>query len=173
MTKKYSPTETARGLDYTLGRLYAAIDSLLHRNRLELGQIEGIGISGGGPLDHKTGTIQQSAQSVRLELCAHCRADAEPLSYSAYLQNDANACALAEWKFGAARGCSDVIFLTFGTGMGAGLILNGRLYAALTAWQERWGHIRIENNGPVGFGRSVPLKDSAAAAASPSWRVLK
>ena len=44
-----------------------------------------------------------------------------------YIQNDANACALAEWKFGAARGCRHVIFLTYGTGMGAGLILDGKL----------------------------------------------
>jgi glucokinase len=45
------------------------------------------------------------------------------------LQNDANACALAEWRWGAGRGARNMIFLTFGTGMGAGLILDGRLYS--------------------------------------------
>ena len=40
------------------------------------------------------------------------------------------ACALAEWQFGAGRGCENMIFLTFGTGLGAGLILNGKLYSA-------------------------------------------
>ena len=45
------------------------------------------------------------------------------------LQNDANACAVAKWKFGAGKGKQNVIFLTFGTGLGAGLILNGKLYS--------------------------------------------
>ena len=47
----------------------------------------------------------------------------------AAIQNDANACALAEWLMGAGKGTQNMIFLTFGTGMGSGLILNGKLYA--------------------------------------------
>ena len=45
----------------------------------------------------------------------------------AHLQNDANACAVAEWKFGAGKGTRNMVFLTFGTGLGAGLILDGKL----------------------------------------------
>lgn len=45
----------------------------------------------------------------------------------ARLENDANACAVAEWKFGAAQGAENIIFLTCGTGLGAGIILNGHL----------------------------------------------
>jgi len=64
-----------------------------------------------------------------------------------YLQNDANACALAEWKWGNGRGCKNMIFLTFGTGLGAGLILNGRLYNGHSGLAGEVGHIRISDHG--------------------------
>ena len=69
------------------------------------------------------------------------------------LQNDANACALAEWRWGAGKGCEHMIFLTFGTGMGAGLILNGRLYSGANDMAGEVGHIRMESKGPSGYGK--------------------
>jgi glucokinase len=69
------------------------------------------------------------------------------------LQNDANACALAEWKWGAGRGSQNMIFLTFGTGMGAGLILDGKLYVGTNDAAGEVGHIRLAEDGPVGFGK--------------------
>lgn len=71
-----------------------------------------------------------------------------------FLQNDANACALAEWKFGAARGAQNAVFLTFGTGLGAGLILGGRLYDGTNGNAGEIGHIRLSENGPVGYGKA-------------------
>ena len=70
------------------------------------------------------------------------------------LQNDANACAVAEWKFGAGQGCRNMVFLTFGTGLGAGLILDGRLYEGANGNAGEVGHIRLERFGPVGYGKS-------------------
>ena len=82
-----------------------------------------------------------------------------PLSGERYgvpaaLQNDANAAALAEWRWGAGRGCRNVIFLTFGTGMGAGLILDGRLYSGTNDLAGEVGHIRLEADGPLGYGKA-------------------
>ena len=69
------------------------------------------------------------------------------------LQNDANACAIAEWRYGAGRGCDSMVFLTFGTGFGAGLILDGRLYSGIDDMAGEIGHIRLEKDGPIGFGK--------------------
>jgi glucokinase len=69
------------------------------------------------------------------------------------LHNDANACAVAEWRFGAGRGYDNLVFLTFGTGMGAGLILDGKLYAGANDGAGEVGHIRLAENGPVGYGK--------------------
>jgi glucokinase len=70
------------------------------------------------------------------------------------LQNDANACALAEWMMGAGKGTSNMVFLTFGTGMGAGLILNGKLYSGTNDLGGEVGHIRLDKTGPVGYGKA-------------------
>jgi len=70
------------------------------------------------------------------------------------VQNDANACALAEWMMGAGRGTKNMIFLTFGTGMGAGLILNGQLYTGTNDLGGEVGHMRMAEEGPVGFGKA-------------------
>jgi glucokinase len=70
------------------------------------------------------------------------------------IQNDANACALAEWKFGAGKGTRNMIFLTFGTGMGAGLILDGKLYSGTNDNAGELGHLRLSDFGPVGYGKS-------------------
>ncbi|MBR5448482.1 MAG: ROK family protein, partial [Clostridia bacterium] len=71
----------------------------------------------------------------------------------AYICNDANACALAEWRFGEGRGSRNMIFLTFGTGLGAGIILDGRLYSGTNGMAGEVGHIRLSDGGPVGFGK--------------------
>ncbi|MBQ3591730.1 MAG: ROK family protein, partial [Clostridia bacterium] len=78
----------------------------------------------------------------------------EATGVPAYLCNDANACALAEWKYGAGVGTRNMIFLTFGTGMGAGLVLNGRLYSGTSDMAGEIGHVRMAPYGPVGYGKS-------------------
>ena len=71
----------------------------------------------------------------------------------AFLQNDANACALAEWLWGAGKGFQNVVFLTFGTGMGGGLILDGKLYCGTNDMGGEVGHMRVAEDGPVGFNK--------------------
>jgi glucokinase len=70
------------------------------------------------------------------------------------IQNDANACALAEWLMGAGKGTSNMIFLTFGTGMGGGLVLDSRLYSGTNDLAGEVGHIRLSRTGPVGYGKA-------------------
>jgi len=80
----------------------------------------------------------------------------------AALQNDANACALAEWKFGAGRGTKNMVFLTFGTGLGAGLIIDGRLYAGTNDNAGELGHIRLADFGPVGYAKAGSFEGFAS-----------
>ena len=65
---------------------------------------------------------------------------------------------MAEWRYGAGRGCESMIFITFGTGFGAGLILNGRLYSGIDDGAGEIGHIRISQSGPVGYGKAGSLE---------------
>ncbi|HMI64195.1 MAG TPA: ROK family protein, partial [Puia sp.] len=61
--------------------------------------------------------------------------------------NDANLMGLAEWKFGAARNCTDAIFLTIGTGIGGAMLVNGKLYAGYRNRGAELGHIIVETDG--------------------------
>ena len=70
-----------------------------------------------------------------------------------HLQNDANACAYAEWKFGAGRGTKNMVFMTFGTGLGAGIVIDGRLYSGTNDNAGEIGHIRLAPTGPVGYNK--------------------
>jgi glucokinase len=75
----------------------------------------------------------------------------EEFNMPTILENDANAGALAEWKFGRGQGYRNLIFLTMGTGMGAGLILNGKLYSGTNGLAGEVGHIRLRDKGPLGY----------------------
>lgn len=115
---------------------------------------EAIGISCGGPLDSKSGTILCPPNLPLWDNIKICDRLSEEFSIPAYLQNDADACALAEWQFGAGRGTQNMIFMTFGTGLGAGLILDGRLYTGKNGMAGELGHIRLSDCGPSGYGKS-------------------
>lgn len=122
--------------------------------KMDIGKLDRIGISCGGPLDAQTGIILSPPNlpgwdHVPIKAILEAR-----FHVPAFLQNDANACALAEWKFGAGRGCKNMAFLTFGTGLGAGLILNGALYEGTNGNAGELGHIRLQSFGPVGYGKA-------------------
>lgn len=111
------------------------------------------GVSCGGPLDAKRGLILSPPNLPGWDRIAICEELTARFGGRAWLMNDANACALAEWQFGAGRGCQSMMFLTMGTGMGAGLILDGRLYEGVTGNAGEVGHLRLAADGPVGFGK--------------------
>ena len=120
---------------------------------VERKDILGIGISCGGPLDRKSGLILNPPNLPGWVNVPVCRMLGREFGIPVTLENDANACALAEWKYGAGRGYSNVICLTFGTGLGAGLILDGKLYHGTNDMAGEVGHIRLTECGPVGFGK--------------------
>lgn len=132
----------------------STMDQVLHDAGLSYEQIDAIGISCGGPLDSRKGVILSPPNLPgwdHIEIVSYFKSrTGRPV----YLQNDANACAIAEWKYGAGRGTENMIFLTFGTGLGAGLILNGHLYSGTTDMAGEIGHVRLAADGPTGYGKA-------------------
>lgn len=115
---------------------------------------ERIGVSCGGPLNSVTGTIEGPPNLPGWDNVKIIEILEKHYGVKAKLQNDANACAVAEWKFGAGKGTKNMIFLTFGTGLGAGLILDGKLYSGTNDNAGEAGHMRLDNFGPVGYGKA-------------------
>lgn len=112
-----------------------------------------VGISCGGPLDSEKGIIMSPPNLPGWDNVKIVDYLKSKYGGKVKLQNDANACAVAEWKFGAGIGSENMIFLTFGTGLGAGLILNSRLYCGASDMAGEVGHIRLCKSGPVGYGK--------------------
>lgn len=113
-----------------------------------------IGISCGGPLNSKKGLIKSPPNLPGWDDIAIVDILTKEFGVDVALQNDANACALAEWMMGAGVGTENMIFLTFGTGMGAGLILNGKIFSGTNDLGGEVGHLRLADDGPIGFGKA-------------------
>lgn len=113
-----------------------------------------IGISCGGPLDSKSGVVLCPPNLPKWINVPIVEILSSRFNVPVFLQNDANACALAEWKLGAGKGTRNMIFLTFGTGFGAGLILDGRLYVGTSDMAGEVGHVRLAEDGPEGYGKN-------------------
>lgn len=143
LKKEKFPTTT---VEETLERIFDAVG--------RMGECKSIGISCGGPLDAKAGVILSPPNLPDWDHIAITDMLTERFGVPAYLCNDADACALAEWRYGAGKGTQHMIFLTFGTGLGAGLILNGKLYSGACGMAGEVGHIRLAADGPVGFGKA-------------------
>ena len=150
--KIFFETHVERGYEAILADFQSHIRSLL----IEFSgfNLKRIGISCGGPLDSKTGMIYSPPNLPGWDSVPITKIFRDEFGVDVAIQNDANACALAEWLMGAGKGTSNMIFLTFGTGMGSGLILNGRLYSGTNDLGGEVGHIRLEKTGPIGFGKA-------------------
>ncbi len=151
-------TRPRRGLKRTLKDLFAAVDEVLGRNGLRKQDVYKAGISCGGPLDSRKGMILSPPNLPGWHKVPLVKLLQNKIGCSVRLENDGNACAVAEWKLGAGRGFQNIIFLTFGTGMGAGLILNGKLYRGTNDMAGEIGHIRLEKEGPLGYGKRGSLE---------------
>ena len=112
-----------------------------------------IGISCGGPLDSSKGLIQSPPNLPGWDNIPICEYFSTRHSLPVRLQNDANACGLAEWMYGAGKGTRNMVFCTMGTGFGAGLVLDGKLYAGTNDNAGEIGHIRLTDEGPIGYGK--------------------
>lgn len=115
---------------------------------------DAIGISCGGPLDEEKGIVLSPPNLPDWDRVKIVDDIEKEFKVPCKIRNDANACALAEHKFGAGVGSKNVVFLTFGTGLGAGLILDDKLYSGTNGNAGEVGHIRMEKAGPIGFNKA-------------------
>lgn len=121
--------------------------------------IGAIGISIGGPLDHRSGTVLNFPHLPGWRNIPLRTLLSEGLGAPALLDNDANLGALAEHRFGAGRGMSSMVYLTISTGIGGGVIVDGRLVHGVGSGAGEVGHITVAPHGRA-----------ARAAIADAWR---
>ena len=137
--------------DGTLARMMQAAEQLIGAAEAQGDAVKAIGISCGGPLDSVRGLIQSPPNLPDWDNVPIVQMLHDAFGIPVALCNDANACALAEYRFGAGVGCRSMVFLTFGTGMGAGLVLDGKLYVGANDNAGEVGHVRLAQDGPMGY----------------------
>lgn len=157
--RKEFPTLPADGPDH-------AVRSIIELTREALRESQSlpsaIGVSCGGPLDRSKGIIQCPPNLWTWDDVPIKQILEDEFAVTCYVENDANAGAIAEHRFGAGQGCRHMIFLTLGTGLGAGLILNDRIYHGATGMAGEIGHVRLTETGPSGFGKTGSVEGWAS-----------
>ncbi len=153
------------GLDQA-SLLDVVVDAVLEAAASAGSPVEAVGFGIPALIDQRTG---RAVISVHLPLANVPFGDlmAERLGLPVFVDNDANAAAVAEQSAGAARGCSEVVVLTLGTGIGAGLILGGELYRGAHGAAAELGHMVIDMDGPRCQG-NCPNRGCLEALASGS-----
>jgi glucokinase len=135
---------TARGSpDAALQAVIDAIDSLLSP------EVKSIGICAPGPLDPKSGIVLNPPNLTAWRNFPLAEKIRNKYRLPVRLDNDGNAAALAETRWGAARGYRYVFYATIGTGIGSGIVLDGRIYHGKTGSAAEAGHVSIDYQGPV------------------------
>lgn len=146
-------TPSVSDFEIIKNELFKRVYEVLAKHSMNINQIQAIGVSCGGPLDSKRGIVLCPPNLPAWVNIPFVELLQKEFGIPAYLQNDAKACALVEWKLGAGRGTKNMIFLTMGTGMGSGIIAEGQLVCGASDMGGEVGHLRIEDDGPLGFGK--------------------
>ncbi len=162
------PTQARRPFNETFPSLAILIDQTIERATLAGRAAAALSVSIGGPLRINEGLLIDPPHlpgwhGVHLKDSLQVRFPALPV----FIEHDGNAGALAEFYFGAGRqypNLQHLIFLTFGTGLGAGLIVNGRILHGASDTAGEIGHWRLAPSGPIGFGKAGSWEGFASGA---------
>ena len=143
---------------YALDRIVAAGRELLQQHGLDPAQVDAVGVSCGSPLDRVRGIVQAPPNLKTWVDVPICQILGEAFHAACRLENDANAGAVAEHRYGAGVGADHMLFLTLGTGLGAGIIADGRLYLGANGDAGEIGHVRLSPTGPVGYHKAGSIE---------------
>jgi glucokinase len=159
-------TEVTRGRDRVIYEMCRAIQELVTKFRSSAGHLSGIGIGIPGIIEMQTGMLRQSPNLPGWEDYPVRQEIEQRLGTRVVLENDANAAALGEKWLGAAATVDDMCMVTLGTGVGGGMVLQGRIWHGMTGMAGELGHITADPNGPAcGCGNRGCLEQYASATA--------
>ena len=131
--------------------------------------VDVISLATGGPQDIQRGLLLKPPHLPGFDNYPIVDVLKDKYHCNVYFLNDADACALAEYKFGAGRCYKNMAYLTFGTGIGSGLILNGQLFTGNNGMAGEIGHVRLSDNGPIGYNRKGSVEGYVAGGNIPIW----
>ena len=162
-----TPTRTEMGYEYTISNIKQAIIDLMKETKTDKTTIEGIGFGFPGQIDCDAGVVRVSPNIPGWINVPIAKIIEKEFGITTKVDNDVRCAALGELAFGAGKGCKNLICITVGTGIGSGLIINGKLVRGADNAAGEIGHIKLQmHDGPIcGCGDSGCLE---AFASGPS-----
>ena len=159
-------SRASEGLDVTLDTMVATLVAACTAAGVTQGDLKGLGIASPGAVDAYNGVVPEAPQLTGWRDVPLTRIMEERLGVPVWLENDANAAALGENRYGAGRGTKHMIYLTVSTGVGGGIIIDGALYRGTRGAAGELGHVIIDVDGPpCGCGGHGCLESFASGTA--------
>ncbi len=166
ISRDYRETNGAGGPAAVITRMIDAASKVMKGGGIVPPQISGVGVAAPGPIDAESGTVTTPPNLPGWKDVPLRQLMQDGLGLPTALENDANAAALAEHRFGAGRGAKHMIYVTASTGIGGGFILNGELYGGAMGAAGEIGHMTILPQGPhCGCGNRGCLEALASGRA--------
>ena len=163
------PTLPGNGPEPAIERINSALRNMMRELEMSSESLAGIGVSCGGPLDSEQGIIQAPPNLSTWIDVPIVEILAREFGCPVRLENDANAGAVAEHRYGAGRGTRNMVFLTMGTGFGAGIILDNRIYGGANGMAGEIGHVRLTADGPVGYHKAGSAEGWVSGGGLAQW----
>ncbi|MBX3443020.1 MAG: ROK family protein [Planctomyces sp.] len=161
LARRHAPSALEQGLDAGLTNLEQTCREVVAEAGVDWSEIRAVGVAAPGTMDIPAGVIFHPFNLPGWEDLPLRKIVAERLGKPTVLQNDANAAALGEFWLGAAKDARSLMFWTLGTGVGGGLVLNGRIWEGAHSHAGECGHIVIQSEGgppsPFNIPGSVEL----------------
>ncbi|HEY66676.1 MAG: ROK family protein [Chloroflexi bacterium] len=166
MARDYRETQAAEGQEAVIERMLDSARRVIAQAEVTQAQVAAVGIGAPGPLDIEAGVLVAPPNLPGWDRVPLKRIIEDALGITTFLENDANAAALGEHRFGAGRGRQHMIYVTVSTGIGGGLILDGKLYHGASGMAGEIGHMTIVPYGPLcGCGNRGCLEALASGTA--------
>lgn len=150
LAKDVCPTIADEGVDAVVERLISAIGGIIDRYGSDASGLAGIGIACAGGVDSENGIVVTPSPNLPGWSDLPLRdIIEEKFKLDTFVLNDASSAALGEQRFGAGQGVNNLVLVTLGTGIGGGIIIDGRLYLGANGAAGELGHMTVDENGPV------------------------
>jgi len=167
LAREICPTFVDEGVSPVLGRFCEALERFMEKNNLKASELAGIGIACAGGIDTPRGVVVTPSPNmpdwsdVPLADIVQKR-----FGVAVFVVNDASAAALGEHRYGVGKGVNNLVLFTVGTGIGGGIIADGKLYLGAVGGAGELGHMTIAADGPkCGCGNTGCLEMLASGRA--------
>lgn len=155
------PAEAHKGGETVLQKIFDII------KKLKTNEVIGVGVGTPGPVDHEKGMVMEVVNIPGWERMPICERIEEKFGITAYLGNDGNVAGLAEYWQGAGKAKKVVVILTLGTGIGGGIIIDGKIFHGAGNCAAELGHMSISHHGrKCACGKTGCIETYASANAA-------